>query len=81
MRSANSGQSARSDFAALRDELREQTNVFVIDGFDFFDAELANFLAAEKFTAAFTGTSGSSAGTRAAWSAGCATLGAIAAAG
>src|ERR1700691_2065737 len=69
VRRAHAGQAPRSDFAALRDELRQQAHVFVIDRFDLLDAELANLFAAEKLAAAFAWTTGTSGGTRTAWSA------------
>src|SRR5579864_3523789 len=47
VRSANAGQAPRHDPAAFRHELRQQTNVLVVDGLDLFDAELANLLAPE----------------------------------
>ena len=47
MRRANAGQSPRDDPAAFGNKLREQTNILVIDSFNLFDAELANFLAAK----------------------------------
>ena len=49
MRRANAGQSPRHDSSAFGHKLREQTNVLVVDSLDLFDAELANFLAAEIF--------------------------------
>jgi hypothetical protein len=65
---AYSGQAPRRDLAAFRYELRQQTHIFVIDGFDLFDAELANLLAPEKLSAAaFARTARASAWTRAAW--------------
>jgi hypothetical protein len=76
VRRAHSGQASRSDLAAFRHELRQQTYILVIDRFDLLDAELANFLAPEEFTATFTGASGASAGTWSAWRT--AALGAIA---
>ena len=75
VRRAHPGQPSRSDFAAFRHELRQQAHIFVIDGFDLLDAELANLLAPEKLAAAFAGTAGTSAGTRPARTA---ALGAIA---
>jgi hypothetical protein len=53
MRSANSGQAARDDLAALGYEAGEQTNVLVVYGVDLLDTELADFLAAEEFASAF----------------------------
>src|SRR5450631_267898 len=64
VRRAHTGQAARSDLAALRHELRQQTHIFVIDRFDLFDAEFANLLAPEEFTATFAWTAGASARTR-----------------
>jgi len=63
VRRAYAGQAARSDLAALGDELRQQTHIFVIDRFDFFDAELANLLAPKELAPTFAGTTGASAGT------------------
>jgi hypothetical protein len=45
VRSANSGQTPWDDLTALRHELREQPDVFVIDGLNFLHAKLANLLA------------------------------------
>jgi hypothetical protein len=53
VRSANSGQPPRDDLAALRHELRKQSDIFVIDGLNFLHAELANLLAAKIFAPAF----------------------------
>jgi hypothetical protein len=53
MRSANSGQPTWDDLAALRHELGEQPDVFVIDGLDFLHAEFANLLAAKIFAPTF----------------------------
>ena len=64
VRRAHAGQASRSDLAAFRHELRQQTHIFVIDRFDLLDAELANFFAPEKLAAAFARTTGASAGTR-----------------
>jgi hypothetical protein len=58
MRSANSGQATWDDLAALRYELGEQPNVFVIDGFDFLHAEFANLLAAKIFASTFAAATG-----------------------
>jgi hypothetical protein len=44
--------------------LREQPHVLVIDGFDFFHAELAYFLAPEILAAAAFATSGTAGGAR-----------------
>src|SRR5258706_5932551 len=63
MWSADSGQAARHDLAALGHELREQAHVLVVDVFDFLDAELTNLLAAEILAPAFTGAARTS-GTR-----------------
>src|SRR5579863_1964585 len=52
VRRTNSGQTPGDDFAALGDELAEQAVIFVIDVGDFFGAELADFLAPEKFASA-----------------------------
>ena len=62
MRRAYAGQAARDDLAALGYELAEQAIVLVVDVFDFFGAELANFLAPEKF-ASTTAFAGRAAGT------------------
>jgi hypothetical protein len=64
VRRAYAGQASRSDLAAFRHELRQQTHIFVIDRFDLLDAELANLLAPEKLAAAFAGTTRASARTR-----------------
>ena len=53
MRSADAGQPARNDLSALGDKLRKQSHIFVVDRFDFLDAEFADFFAAEKLAAAF----------------------------
>jgi hypothetical protein len=71
MRSADSGQAARHDLAALGHELREQTHVLVVDILDFLDAELADLLAAKILAPAFTGAARAASGT---WSAGGGTL-------
>jgi hypothetical protein len=47
MRCANPSQPPRDNSPALRHELRQQTNVLIVDRLDLFDAELANFLAPE----------------------------------
>ena len=53
------------DLAALGHELRQQAHVFVVDGFNFLHAELANFLAAEIFASALASAASSrAAGTR-----------------
>src|SRR5215471_245811 len=57
MRRADPGQAARDNLSALGHELREQAHVFVVDGFDLFRTELADFLATEIFASAFAGTS------------------------
>src|SRR5208282_345665 len=74
VRRAHSGQASRSDLAALRYELRQQTHIFVIHGFDLLDAELANLLAPEEFAATFAGTASASAGTWTAWPAAVGTI-------
>src|SRR5580692_11517587 len=51
MRCANTGQAPGHDSPALCHELRQQTNVLVVDGLDFFDAEFANLLAPEILAA------------------------------
>jgi hypothetical protein len=56
VRSANPGQTPRDDLAALRHELREQPDIFVIDGLNFLYAELANLLAAKIFAPTFAAT-------------------------
>src|SRR5262247_2672665 len=42
MRGADSRQPPGNDLPALGDELREQTNVLVVDALDLLDAEFAN---------------------------------------
>jgi len=74
MRRAHAGQASRSDLAAFRHELRQQTDIFVIDRFDLFDAKLAHFLAPEEFTATFAGATGASASTRTSWPAAVGTI-------
>src|SRR5271166_5373470 len=75
MRRAHASQASRSDFAALRHKLRQQTHIFIVDRLDLLDAELANFLAPEEFAAAaFAGTAWASCGT---WTARSATLGTV----
>src|SRR5258708_33315997 len=49
---ADAGQAPRHDLSALGDELAKHAVVFVVDVFDFFDPELANFLAPEKLASA-----------------------------
>src|SRR5437762_4430088 len=46
MQRARSRDAARKNLAALGDELLQHLDVFVVDVFDFFDAELADALAA-----------------------------------
>ena len=58
MRRANSRQSSGDNLATLGHELGQKTNVFVIDCFDFLDAELANFLATEKFAPTLAASAG-----------------------
>ena len=68
MRSANTGQAAWNNLAALSDELAEQAHVFVIDVVNFLDAEFANLFAAEKFASAITATAaGTTIRARAIW--------------
>ncbi|MEY2412487.1 MAG: hypothetical protein QOD84_1093 [Acidobacteriaceae bacterium] len=69
MRSANARQPSRDNFSAFGHELCQQAHVFVIDCFDLLDAELANFLAAEKFTAALAASAGSTWARRTSFSA------------
>ena len=47
VRSADTGDAARHDLAALGDERHEHPHVFVIDIVDLLDAETAHFLAPE----------------------------------
>src|SRR5229473_3848751 len=49
VRRAHAGQTPGHDLAALGHELTEQPVIFVVDVGDLFGAELANFLAPEKF--------------------------------
>src|SRR5262249_33658598 len=42
-----------NDLPALRDELREQANVLVVDALDLLDAELANLLAPKILASTF----------------------------
>src|SRR5580693_9030146 len=67
VRRAYAGQTARSDLAAFRDELRQQTHILVIDCFDLFDAELANLFAPEELAPALAWTARTATRT---WSAG-----------
>src|SRR5260370_12496530 len=53
MRRAHAGQAPGHDLATLGHELAEQPVIFVVDVCDFLGAELADFLAPEKFTSAF----------------------------
>jgi hypothetical protein len=53
VRRAYPSQPPGHDLAALRDELSEQSVVFVIDVGDLLSAELANFLAPEKLASTF----------------------------
>jgi hypothetical protein len=62
VRCADSGETPRHNLAAFGHELRKQPNVFVVDGFNFLHAELANLLAAKIFAAALAATG--AAGTR-----------------
>jgi hypothetical protein len=54
MRRANAGQTPRHNLAALGHKLPEQTIIFVVDVGNFLGAELADFLAPEKFASTFT---------------------------
>ena len=54
MRRADAGQTPGHDLAALRHKLAEQSVIFVVDVGNFFGAELADFLAPEKFASTFT---------------------------
>ena len=56
MRRAHSGQASGNDLAAFRHELRQQANVFVVDGLDLFDAKFADLLAPEILSSAFAAT-------------------------
>jgi hypothetical protein len=58
---ADSGHTARKDFAALLHELREDVGALVVDEVHFLDAELADFFLAEILALA----AGTSAGTAA----------------
>src|SRR6185312_8816904 len=58
VRRADAGQAAGHDLALLRHELAEQAHVFVIDGINLLDAELADLLAAEELASAFTAATG-----------------------
>jgi hypothetical protein len=49
VRRANAGQAPGHDFTALGYKLAEQTVVFVVDVGNLLGAELADFLAPEKF--------------------------------
>jgi hypothetical protein len=53
VRRAHPGQTPGNDLAAFRHELRQQPDVFVIDGLNFLHAELANLLAAKIFAPTF----------------------------
>jgi hypothetical protein len=61
MRRAHTGQAARRNLSALRDELRQQAHIFVINRLDLLDAKLTYFLAPEKLAAAFARTAWPSA--------------------
>jgi hypothetical protein len=63
MRRAGSGKPPREDFAALGDELSQQSGVLVVCGVDPLLAELANLAAAEVLLA----PSGTGAATFPAW--------------
>jgi hypothetical protein len=54
---ANAGEPPRHDLAALGHKALQKANIAVRDCIDFLGAELADFLAAEKF-AATAGTTG-----------------------
>src|SRR6202161_3366514 len=56
MRSAHAGQTTRYDLPALRNKLREQAHILVVDSVDLLDTELASLLAPEKLASAFAGT-------------------------
>src|SRR6266849_167971 len=56
VRCANAGQAPRNNLAALRHELGEQPDIFVVDGFNFLHAELADFLAAKIFAPTLAAT-------------------------
>jgi hypothetical protein len=57
MRCADTRQPAGNDFPAFSDKALQQTHVAVRDCIDLFNAELANFLAAEKLAPAWAGNS------------------------
>jgi hypothetical protein len=56
VRRANPGQTPWDDLAALRHELGQQPDIFVIDGLNFLHAEFANLLAAKIFAPTFAAT-------------------------
>src|SRR5580692_1033130 len=56
MRRANAGQTARHNSPAFRHELRQQTNILVVDSFNLLDAELANLLTSEILASASAAT-------------------------
>src|SRR5712672_3442581 len=62
--SANPAQPPGDDLAALRHKLPQQAHVLVIDGVNLFDAELADFLAPEKFAAGIAATAARARTTR-----------------
>jgi hypothetical protein len=60
--SADTGQAPGNYLSALRHELCEQPDVFVVDGFNLLHAKLADLLAAKVFSTPFATTA--SRGTR-----------------
>src|SRR5262249_28047427 len=56
VRRANARQTPGNDLSTLRDKLREQTNVLVVDVLDLLDAELADFLTPEILAPALAAT-------------------------
>src|SRR5712691_8887679 len=64
VRRAHSSQAPRHDLAALGDELRQQTHVFVVDRLNLLHAKFADLLAAEIFAATFPATARAASRTR-----------------
>src|SRR5437868_486440 len=56
MRSTHSSQPPRHNLAAFRHELSQETYIFVVNGLNLLDAELANLLAAEILATTFAAT-------------------------
>src|SRR5437588_18756 len=67
VRRAHAGQPPWDDLAALSHKLPEQTHILIVNVVDFLHAELADFLATEKFPSAALAAAGSTMGPRTIW--------------